>query len=501
MAAVEARQARTYGNFRQPEKAGIGTLPPVPTAVLLGGFVFFILSIVILGVLKSLPILLVTGILVALLAIRDKHHRNAAQRATAHGAWWRARRLGAHLYRSGPLGRTPWGTFQLPGLASNTQLFEHLDSLGRRFALIRAASTNHYTVAFAVQPEGNALVDDEQVDNWVANWGAWLATVGDEPGVVGAQVTVETSADTGSRLRREVAMHADPNAPAFAQAVLAEAARTYPAGSATVKAIVTLTFTSSSYGGGRRRSPEEMGRDLASRLPALVASLNACGAGGARPMSAQKLCEAVRIAYDPAAAQLIDDAHAAGEVLLLRWSDVGPVASEASWDSYRHDSALSMSWVMSRAPRGEVYSTVLAKLLSPHHALTRKRVTLLYRPYDSGRAAAIAEMDKRQADSRVYGSRRPSQKALLQQRAAAATAREEAVGAGLVDFGMIVTATVSDAAQRAEAVAAIDSLQSSARVLLRPAYGAQDSTFAGGLPLGIILSEHVSVPEVLKGSI
>ena len=42
-----------------------------------------------------------------------------------------------------------------------------------------------------------------------------------------------------------------------------------------------------------------MGRDLAARLPALTQSLHATGAGAARPMSAQELCEVVRIAYDP----------------------------------------------------------------------------------------------------------------------------------------------------------------------------------------------------------
>ncbi|MFX5530501.1 SCO6880 family protein, partial [Acinetobacter baumannii] len=74
-----------------------------------------------------------------------------------------------------------------------------------------------------------------------------------------------------------------------------------------------------------------MARELAARLPGLTASLQATGAGAAHPLSAQELCETIRVAYDPAAATLIDDAHADGEVPDLRWSDVGPTAAQAGW--------------------------------------------------------------------------------------------------------------------------------------------------------------------------
>ena len=67
-------------------------------------------------------------------------------------------------------------------------------------------------------------------------------------------------------------------------------------------------------------------------------------------MSAQELCEVVRIAYDPPAALIIDEAHAAGTPVSLTWGEVGPTATQASWDDYRHDSAFSASWTMTGAP-------------------------------------------------------------------------------------------------------------------------------------------------------
>jgi hypothetical protein len=77
-------------------------------------------------------------------------------------------------------------------------------------------------------------------------------------------------------------------------------------------------------------------------------------------------------------------------------------------------------------------------------------------------------------------------------RRAEQTAAEEAAGAGIVDFGMIVTATVIDEHDEADARATIENLSAASRILLRPAYGAQDSTFAAGLPLGLVLPKFIS---------
>lgn len=71
--------------------------------------------------------------------------------------------------------------------------------------------------------------------------------------------------------------------------------------------------------------------------------------------------------------------------------------------------------------------------------------------------------------------------------AARKTAQEEALGAALVRFGMIVTATVSDPAGLPLARQTVESLSATARLHLRPAYGNQDVAFLAGLPLGVIL--------------
>ncbi|GAB7191814.1 hypothetical protein NUM3379_25220 [Kineococcus sp. NUM-3379] len=499
--AVAERPARTYGNWRRPQSAGLGQLGTLGTLLLLAGLVATIVTTMLAGIVAAVAVAAVTALFLGTLVVRDRHGRSLLQRIGAFLGSRHARATGANLYRSGPLGRTPWGTFQLPGLAAASELSEWQDSYGRPFALLRVPATGHHTVVIATEPDGASLVDTEQVDSWVAHWGGWLNALGSEPGLVAAAVTVETAPDSGARLHREVTANVDPDAPALARAMLAEVLQSYPEGSATVRAWVSLTFSSTARSGGRRRDTPEMGRELASRLPGLTHGLHSTGAGAARPVAARELCEVVRVAYDPHAARLVDAAHAAGQAPDLDWGDVGPTYAEARHDHYRHDGAVSVTWSMTSAPRGSVHSSVLSQLLAPHPEVDRKRVTMLYRPFDPARSARIAEQDKRDADFRTTTSERPSARALAAARSAAATAEEEARGANLVNFGMLVTATVDDVGRLPDAVAAVDNLSATARLVVRPVYGSQDSAFAAALPLGLVLPAHLRVPSEIRESL
>lgn len=500
MAAVDTASSgpRTYGNWRRPSSPGLMGLGSFGTLLLFTGLIIVVVMVMVAGLREAIGAAAILGGLLLALLTKDAHGKNVLSRASARIGWWSARSRGTNLYRSGPLGRALWGTYQLPGLAAPTRLSEHRDSYNRPFALVHTPATSNYTVVIGTEPDGAALVDSEQIDVWVADWGHWLANLGDEPGVEAASVTIETAPDSGTRLRREVAANLDPDAPAFARAMLDEVVDTYPAGSSVVKAYVAITFAAAARRGGKKRSNQEMGRELAARLPGLTAGLQATGAGAAHPVSAQELCEAIRIAYDPAAAVLIEEAHAAGQDPDLRWTDVGPSAAEASWGAYRHDGAISVTWAMTSAPRGTVQSGVLARLLAPHRDIARKRVTLVYRPIDVAKAAAIVEADLRAAEFRSTSTTKPAARDVLAVRAAAATATEEASGAGLVDFGMLITATVLDTGGLADARAAIDNLSATARLRLRPVYGSQDSAFAAALPLGLVLPKHVRVPVAMK---
>jgi hypothetical protein len=500
MAPVAAgeRTERTYGNWRKPTSPGLGQLGLLGTLILMGGLAAMVIGMMI-WFWSGVIIAVIVGIVLTPLLIRDRHGRNGLQALTAQIAWWRGKSRGWHLYSSGPLGIATRGTHRLPGLAAPSRLVEAEDSYGRPFAMIVMPTTAHYTVVFECGADGAALVDQDQIDTWVAYWGQWLAGLAFEPGLVSASVTIETAPDLGARLEREVTSQMADNAPDLAKEVLAEVVNTYPAGSAQVSSRVAVTYSASPRPGAKRRTAEEMARELGTRLPGLTQGLSMTGAGVARPMSAEQLAEAVRVAYDPAVQADIDAAHTAGMSSGTTWDNCGPRFHQESRDHYLHENCASITWAMSDAPRGEVLSSVLTPLLAPHRDIARKRVTLLYRPHDPAEAARIVERDRKDARFRITSPNAAARDAVAVA-AADQSAREEAKGAGLVRFAMLVTATVTDPADLKAAAAAVDTLAPPARIRLRRVYGAQSSAFAACLPIGIVLPSHLMVPAGVRNA-
>jgi hypothetical protein len=493
-----APAGRTYGNFRRPVSAGINRrLGLLGSLLCFVGLIAVILAIALFGLLAGAIVFAVVGVVVAALSSRDRHHRTVLQRvATRVGFMW-ARAKGATFYRSGPTGRVPYGVFALPGLAAGVRASQWTDGFGEPFAVLHHPADNSYSPVLTGSPEGAALVDDEQVDSWVAHWGGFLASLAEEPDLVACSVIIETSPDTGTRLRTEVEGASDPNAHPVAQAMLREVVDTYPSGSASVREWVVPTFSGAAAGTGKKRPTEDVVADLAARLPGFYGDLSSTGAGAVRPATLAEVSEEVRTAYDPDMAALFDLARAAGDDTGLDWSEVGPAATEAGWEVLRHDGAVSITYGMSRPPRGEVYSNVLARMLAPHPHIDRKRVVLLFEPIDPGRAPDVADRDVDNARSRATGPK-PSEAAVNDHAAARSIAQSEARGAGLVNFGALITITVTDPERLPAARAALSNLVGTARLRVRPMYGSQDSAFVAALPLGVVPWRHLKVPTDLS---
>jgi hypothetical protein len=494
--SIASLDHRTYGNWRRVQSVGLLGLGMAGTVLLFAGVLVSLVAMMV-SLWLAAGCAAVTGLCLVPLLVRDRHGRNVLQRLTARVAWAKGRSAGAYLYRSGPLSRVPKGRCSLPGVLAQMTAIEAKDAYGRPFALLRHPWVNHASIVLSCAPDGAALVDEADVDNWVAHWGAWLANLGNEPGLVGAQVVIESAPDSGARLRQEVYGHLAPDAHPLALEVMREAVEAAPAGSASVTCRIALTWSMASrVEGGKRRSLGEMALDIGQRVPSLAAGLAPTGAGPARAMTVAELAAALRVAYDPSVAKLVEDlgAEAAG----VEWEDAGPVGTQEAWDHYRHDGAPSVSWVMTEAPRGQVFSNVLANLLAPHPDIARKRVCLVYRPYDTAAGVRVVEADRRDAVFAASGRRVGRARDLISVEAANRSAEEEAVGAGVVRFGMFVTATVTDDQDLALAASVVDNLGTSARIRLRRAVGAQAATFAASLPLGLVTSAHLRVPQAMR---
>lgn len=495
---------RTYGHWVRPRLKGMFGLSMAANVVLGAGAVATIAATSLYGLRGGAVALLLAAVLTVPVAFRTREGYTLGER------WWlghskrKAIKEGRAVLVQGPAGMVPDGRCRLPGLLAQSELFEGADAYGAPFGLLYVPQTGHYSVVIECSASGLDMIDQPIIDSQVANWGAWLAMLGQQNSdVAGAQVVIETAPDTGVRFRRELRNRRSTRASVYADAVVGQVEDSYPAGSAQVSTRVTLTFSSRAFDGSKARRPRaEMVTRVGNALPGVIGQLRLAGAGQApRPLRAADIVDLIRVAYDPHVAQDVEEARADGGTGLT-WDEAGPVfADDRDPVVYRHDRAWSMCWQMLDAPRSIVYSGVLGQLLAPHRDIARKRVTMLYRPMTNEASARIAQVGVTNASFVVNNNKRVQERDRIALQHARQTETEEATGAGMVRFGVIVTATVLDRSGLAQAAEAVKQLRASARLKLRPATAVQATTFVAGLPLGLVLPDHMALPAEWKDAL
>ncbi|KUM75099.1 SCO6880 family protein [Streptomyces griseorubiginosus] len=493
--STEAVSHPTYGNWRRPRRAGLGPLGLVGTFVIFGGLVATLLASLI-SLYAAITVFVPVVLFLIPLAIRTQDGRNVYQLFALRVGWWRRKAAGAHLYVSGPLSARPGGRFRPPGLLNKVTASEGRDAYDRPFGILHHPQRDLYTIVLGCDPDGGSLIDPDQVDVWVALWGEWLARLSHEPGLKGATVIVETAPDPGTRLAHEVLPRIHPDAPAAARAVMEEVVDRYPSASSEMHTYVTLTYGNPA---GQKRRKEDVMTELAIRIPGLLSGLVAAGGGAAYPLSAERIAEVVRVAYDPAVAADVLNARAMDGGTGLEWDDAGPAAAVETVNAYQHDSGVSRTWMLTLAPRGTVRSSVLRGMLEAAPGTRRKRVALVYRAIDPATSARIVEADRRSAQFMATSGKGMVQaRAASEVRAAEQTAAEEASGAGLVEFSLMLTVTVDTMEELADASVTVRNLTAASRVLMRPADRMQAAAFSCTLPAGILPWEQTLVPHELQ---
>ncbi|CAM5598264.1 SCO6880 family protein [Streptomyces griseorubiginosus] len=493
--STEAVSHPTYGNWRRPRRAGLGPLGLVGTFVIFGGLVATLLASLI-SLYAAIIVFVPVVLFLIPLAIRTQDGRNVYQLFALRVGWWRRKAAGAHLYVSGPLSARPGGRFRPPGLLNKVTASEGRDAYDRPFGILHHPQRDLYTIVLGCDPDGGSLIDPDQVDVWVALWGEWLARLSHEPGLKGATVIVETAPDPGTRLAHEVLPRIHPDAPPAARAVMEEVVDRYPSASSEMHTYVTLTYGNPA---GQKRRKEDVMTELAIRIPGLLSGLVAAGGGAAYPLSAERIAEVVRVAYDPAVAADVLNARAMEGGTGLEWDDAGPAAAVETVNAYQHDSGVSRTWMLTLAPRGTVRSSVLRGMLEAAPGTRRKRVALVYRAIDPATSARIVEADRRSAQFMATSGKGMVQaRAASEVRAAEQTAAEEASGAGLVEFSLMLTVTVDTMEELADASVTVRNLTAASRVLMRPADRMQAAAFSCTLPAGILPWEQTLVPHELQ---
>lgn len=490
MPAEEVQQPRTYGGWRLRRGIGLWGLGPAGT--------FTVLAVVVLVILVAAarasalvyvapPVMAAAG-----LGLARFGGETLGLRGLRRLRWWHASARSHTKYRAAVVSEHPEG-FTLPGVLAPARLLSAEDHYGGRYGLVWDQRTGLLTPTLRVIPTSTWLADRASADGWVANWGAWLASLGHLPMLRWVTVTVETAPEPGSTLADAIAGAIDPAAPAPAREILGQLVAAAPLAAADVDTRVSLTFDPKASPAAPRQLSDAVA-EVGRAMFALESTLGTCGVGVRGRLSAAEIAGVIRTAFDPSAR---------GEVLRLTprdrnasaaelgWADAGPVGAEEFPRHYRHDSGVSVTWAWQEAPRQNVTSSVLARLVAP--GPYPKRVSVQYRPFPAATAARVLENEVNAASFRTHyrhrtGRDETARDAYDQARARQAAA-EEAAGAGVCLISLFVTVTVADEHDLPNAVAWIEAAAESSKIRLRRMTYSQAAGFAATLPCGICPAE------------
>lgn len=503
-AEIAVNNRRWYDNIRDMKLKGPWGLPVAVWAVV-AVVTFVMLVLLVFGAWPiALVIFAVVVAAIGPLMAPSRTDLNFYQRRVRARAGKRSRKHANSMLRQGPAGHVPGGQTQLPGLSAASQITEWQDALGTRFGLISVPKTKHHTVVLDCNAAGFSGLDQPVIDVMIDHWAAWIGSLGESGDIVAASVIVETAPDTGHRVRREVLSDLDPSSPLSCRQAVQETVD-IAAGAPSIQTWLTITFTGKPWvadAKSKALSTEQMAGEISSRLPGLLGSLKATGAGeGARAMTAQEVVDCVRVSFDPSAADDVAEAQLdpSGAGTGLSWQEVGPTSANALADRYEHDGSTSRVWYLFAPPRSKFYEDVLEPLLAPHHAIPRKRIAILYRPHSPEESAAIVDRDVRNTSWEASTKNRETAAGRRKKQVAANIENEEADGATLIRFGVIAVATVQDGDQLALASKTMmSSLAAPKRLKFRVARDCQDVAFSASLPIGLVLPEHMNVPTILR---
>lgn len=460
----------TYGDWMRPMPGGIRNIG-IPLTIAGMGVLTCTLLVSMASVVAAIAILVVGMGVILVLAIRDREHRNMVDRTVEKRTWMAAQRSGANLYRSGLLAPIDGGKAMLPGILSRVVLTSALDGLGGEFCLVRHSHTGEYSLLLSCQPQGASLADDDVEDSYVASWAGLMESLASETGVTQLAVTVDTAPDSGVRFRRTLSKRIVKDAPELAARAMAQIMDQYAAGGASNDVTLTLTFRYTDRD-GKYLEAGEAARRISLLLPSIREQIAQAGGGAARALGMEEITRMVRVAYDPAAQETIEESD---EPPYIAWEDCGPLMHEAGWSHYSHDSGLSRTWEMVDPPQSNVTADTLTRLLSPLADCDRKRVTVLYRMLPPDKTMFMAEQNRQKAANQVSQEKRATVRSMSQIGKANRQAVETNQGAVMVFFGMLVTVTVSrgeQESQRLEAASrAVEQAAGGAKIDLRPCYG------------------------------
>ena len=162
-------------------------------------------------------------------------------------------------------------------------------------------------------------------------------------------------------------------------------------------------------------------------------------------MTADETIARVHQFYNPPTEPDFEELDVMGVSHGMAWEDAGPGYARAGRQVYEHEGCKSVTWEMRDAPRATFEDGLLRGLLAPHERIERKRVALVYRPFEAGKGVSRVEGEHRDAMVAANSAKSiRSANAELRLEHTEAARQAQARGAQLGKYSLFVTATVTD---------------------------------------------------------
>ena len=382
------------------------------------------------------------------------------------------------------------------------------DGAGRAFELLAAPlgsesvgvikdrAARSFTAVLAVRVTSFGLLDRGEQEARLAGWGSVLAGLAREGSPVSRIQWVERTVPAdGDEIGRYLGEAWDSDAAPLEslpmQSYLELVSRA-PAVSRDHELFICLQIDTRRAWRQIKRAGGAHGPDagactvLLRELEALAERLVAADVRVIGPLRPGMLASTIRIAFDPWSRPALARLAAADpERDGLDEGAAWPVATEASWASYRTDGALHATYWIAGWPRGEVGAAFLSPLLLNAQIARAVAVTIesispvrATREVEAARTSDLADQELRGRMGFVETARR--------RRLAEATERREeelADGHAAVRFAGYVTVSARDPEELERDCAEIEHAAQMARLELRRLYGRQDEAFTYTLPL------------------
>lgn len=491
MTGDQGSPVRDYGGWRPSRPVGMWGLGSGGTFAVLGIAVLVVTlaAVDVRALAYAGPVVVVGGAL----GLAKSDGEPVLAMAIRRSRWWYASTRGYTRYRLLAAVVRPEGLV-LPGALAPAELLSVDDGSGRRCGMVWDRRTGLLTMTLAVVPASTWLAERADSNSWVANWGGWLASLGHVPMVRWVTVTVDTAPATESALADTLAAAINPAAPSAARTILAQLAGAASAVTADVATRVSITFDPKASPAGPITLAEAVG-EADRALAGLESALGSCGVAVLGRLDASQIAGVVRTAFDPGVRgevhRLTAQEMTGDSAAPLEWREAGPFGAEEFADRYEHDGGVSVSFAWLEAPRQNVISDVLARLMMP--GPYAKRVSVQYRPFPAAVATKVLEAEVNAASFRAHyrhrtGREETARDARDQARARQAAA-DEAAGAGVCLISLFVTVTVGDVSDLPGAIAWIEAAAGASKIRLRRMTCSQAVGFAVTLPCGICPAE------------